>query len=84
MFFLLAKGVGGGGHGHLHVFFLWPKGRGEGDHSHTHSSLFWAREGVRVTMVRYPSPLPKTEDGWLPLLGKGRAGDHLHTHLFLL
>ena len=83
LFFLLAKGVGGGGHGHLHFVFLWPKGRGGGDHIHTLAFLIWEREGVRVTMVRYSLPLPKTEDGWLPLLGKGRFGDHLHAHSFL-
>ena len=47
------------------------KGSGGGGHSHTHSFLFWEREGVRVTMVRYPLPLPRKGEGWLPLLGMG-------------
>ena len=62
---------------------LLGKGSGGGDYIHTHAFLFWERDGVRVTMVRYPLPLPKTEDGWLRLLGKGRFGDHLHAHSFL-
>ena len=55
---LLTTGSGGGGHGHILLQPLWGKGRGGGDHIPTHSVLFWEREGVRVTMVRYPLPLP--------------------------
>ena len=54
---------GGGCHGHISHLPLLGKGRGGGDYIHTNSVLFWAREGVRVTMARYP----------LPLLTKGRG-----------
>ena len=55
---LLTMGYGGGGHGHILLHPLLGKGRDGGDHIPTHSVLFWEREGVRVTMVRYPLPRP--------------------------
>ena len=55
---LLTTRSGSGGHGHISLHSLLGKGRGGGDHIPTHSVLFWEREGVRVTMVRYPLPLP--------------------------
>ena len=54
---LLTTGSGGGGHGHILLHPLLGKGRDGGDDIPTHSVFFWEREGVRVTMARYPLPL---------------------------
>ena len=56
---LLAKGYGGGGHGHIHSVFFWQREGVVVIISIHIPSFFLEREGVKVIMVRYPLPLPK-------------------------
>ena len=69
---LLTTGSGGGGHGHIPLHSLWGIGRGSGDDIPTHSVPFWERERARVTMVRYPLPLPTEGMGGISSSREGK------------